>query len=481
MSRSATRWTWRAVGVLGGHLIALFVVLTLIPPTPAAERIARWMEAGDRAAMNGQFALAQEHYARLLKLGPKGAIVAYERLASASLVAENYDLARVYLYAAASADGWTANRREQLRFILDHGTPSGLSSALLYAALDRYQADPFLLSQIAHQQIDHHAWDELEKTLDQWLALEPENGNALYWMGQLLAPVDPVKAREILAQVSSDDTWGERAAIVRQSLEGYGTLPLTEAHTRLGVALVGLYEWAFAERALQLAVEVNALNPTALAYLGLARDQQGRDGLPSIQAALSLSPNDPVLHYIAGLHWRRAGDDKAAFDSFSQAYWLDPANPALAAEAAISLERVGRLDEAVGWYRQAVTLAPTDSRWASLLAAFYADNGYDLEGDGLRYIEEIAGKATEDADLQISLGWAYYQVGRYDRAREVLSAALARDPSSGRGWYYWGVLLARSGDIQAARTAYEAAVSRPDSEFAVLASRALERLGDASP
>ena len=364
MNRRSARRPIGAVAILGSRLVGLALILLMASPTPFAERVTRWIGAGDRAVERGQFDQARAQYTRALNALPAGSAVAYDRLVSVSLASQDYALAQVYLHAAAALEGWTPSRNAQLRSILDHGKPSELLSALVYASMKLQNSDdPRLLRQIAQQQIDHLAWDQLEVTLRQWMALEPANGNALYWWGLYLAPEDPIAASEVLTRAAADGEWGERAEYARDALAGYGALPLTEAHTRLGVTLAGLHEWAFAERTLTLAVEANALNPTALAYLGLARDQQGRDGLPSIQAALALSPNDPVLHYLAGLHWRQAGDDRAAVDAFSQAYWLDPANPAPAVEVAVTLQRLGDIDEAARWYELAVSVAPDNLQW----------------------------------------------------------------------------------------------------------------------
>lgn len=467
--------SWRE---LVSRLGLVVLVLLALPLAPAGGRFRNWLDAGDQAMQDGQPDLARRYYAMLVDASPESSPVVLERLFALAFAAEDYSLAQVYLYALVDQCGWTAERREQLGNIFDRTGQSDLSQALVYASLDQRGGDPAILSQVAKRQIDQQAWNELDTTLRQWLAVEPANGSALYWWGLLLAPSDPARASDVLAQAAQDPQWSERAETVRESLSAYGTMSMTEAHTRLGIALVGLEEWAFAERALQLAVEVNAVNPTALAYLGLARDQQGRDGLPSLQAALALSPNDPLLRYLEGVHMRHVGDERAAFDAFSQAYWLDQSNPALAAEAGVSLQHLSDFEGAEQWFRQAVSVAPADAQWTRLLAAFYADTGFQLDGEGLTFIEDAAASAADDPDLQISLGWAYQQVGNTEQARTILSDALAEAPQNWRGWIYLGAAFEQSGDPQAALAAYGTVVSAvgSETEYGLLAARAIERL-----
>ena len=196
---------------------------------------------------------------------------------------------------------------------------------------------------LAAEQIARLDWSQAAIILEHWLALEPNNAEPAYLLGMLLAPERHTVATYYLAEAAHDPVWAQRAEPIRSALAAYDTVALTDAHTRLGITLVGLGEWSFAERALKLALEVNAVNPTAQAYRGYVRDQQGRDGLPDIEVARAMSPNDPVIYFLLGLHWRGLQAHEQAYEAFNHAYWLDAANPALAAEVAVSLQNLSNL------------------------------------------------------------------------------------------------------------------------------------------
>jgi cytochrome c-type biogenesis protein CcmH/NrfG len=230
---------------------------------------------------------------------------------------------------------------------------------------------------------------------------------------------------------------------------------------------------------LERALTLNEVNPTALAYLGFVRDQQGRDGLPDLETALAMAPGDPTVYFLLGQHWRKVEDHEAAYNAFVEAYRITPDNPALAAEVGTSLQLMGELSEAEGWLRTAIELAPVDPRWYGLLAAFYADTGYELETTGLAFVEEAAQLVPQDSDIHASLGWVYYQLGDFAKAYEQLNIAVTLDPQHPRSRYYFGIVLEYVGDRAGAAESYRFVVQEVGSEtgFGLLASRALERLG----
>ena len=457
-------------------LVALF--LCGVGLAPRSQRIAAWMRAGQQSVAQGDYEQAVTEFDHILRaLGPQP--VVYERLMQVSLDAGRYADARVYLYRIADQQGWTAVRRDQMRTILYHSGETAQANALIYAMLDEGRADPEALRTLTQEQIARLDWSQAAIILEYWLALEPDNAEPAYLLGMLVAPEQRNQADAYLAQAARDPVWMARAETVRAALAAYDAYVLTDAHTHLGIALVGLGQWPFAERVLQLALAVNAVNPPALAYLGYARDQQGRDGLADIQAALAMSPNDPLIHFLLGLHWRRAQDHEQAYEAFYHAYWLDSANAALAAELGVSLQNLSDFVGAETWYQQAIDLAPDDIQWRRLLAAFYADTGFELENGGLAFIEEAHQIAPEDADIQTSLGWAYQQLGDVPRAYDELSAAVGVDPTQPRSRYYFGVVLERRGDVEGAVDSYWFVVQTAgtDTHYGLLASRALQRLG----
>jgi len=456
-------------------LVAAFLLGARL--VPASHRVASWFAEGDQAARQGQYERALDAYGRALAY-QKSQPVLYERVVSLNLEAGRSGEARVWLYQLADLDGWTPARRQQLADILARQGEAAMALALQYDLQAGQLAGPAEVRVLARQQIEQLAWSQAEATLARWLTLEPGSAEAAYWLGLLLAPQAPALADQYL-QRAALSPWSERAAAVRAALAAYDTYALTDAHTYLGVTLVGWGEWPFAEQAFDLALTANAANPTALAYRGYARDQQGRDGLADIEAALAMSPNDPQINYLLGQHWRLAQDHEAAHAAFERAYWLAPDNPALAAEVGTAWQNLGDYGAAEKWLRRAVELDPANVRWVRLLAAFYADTGFQLELVGRAFIDEAVRQFPDDADLRASQGAAYLKDGEIEQAYQALNAAVAQDPAHPRSRYYLAAVLERQGDREGAIDSYQYVVDAlgPEAGFGLLAARALQRLG----
>jgi tetratricopeptide (TPR) repeat protein len=465
------------IAAIAARFVLVAAFLSAAVGAPRSTILVRWLSVGDRAARQGNYDAASEAYGRVLEAAALPAV--YERLIQINLDAGNDGAAQVYLYALADLDGWTPARRTQLRTIFEHEGATAQANALLYGASEDSDLDPRVLRDLAQQQIASLEWDQAETTLGKLLALNPGDQQSLYQLALLLAPVDQNYAREYLGRLASDPAWAGRAGAVRAALDAYGTVAPTDADTYLGVTLVGLGEWPFAERALQMALDANAVNPEARAYLGFVRDQQGRDGLPDLQAALAMDPNDSLVYYLLGLHWRSAGESDEEYTAFMRAYFLDPSNPALAVEVGTTLQNQSDLTGAEEWFLRAIDLSPDDVRWRRILAVFYADTGYRLEDTGLPFIQAASQAAPDDSDIRASLGWAYYQTHDIQRAYDELNAAVGLDPDNPRSRYYVAVVLEQRGDQQGAVDSYWFVVDQMgrDSSFGVLAARALRRLG----
>jgi tetratricopeptide (TPR) repeat protein len=460
------------------RIAALVLIVSAVAHQSLSARIAGWLDDAAVHAARGETGEALAAYSRVAaRVGDSPDL--YRMLADAMIDAGQYDVARVYLYKLAELEGWSDQQRRALAAVLDKSGETQQARALALSLATSGDADPAALVAAADAALNRQAWSEAQNALERAVAADPANFGALYRLGALLAPLDQVRAQDLLLGAMAAPEWAGRAQPVLNALSGYGSLSLTEAHTGVGLALIGLGDWALAEHALLQAVAVNSVNSTALGYLGFVRDQQGRDGLSDLEAALAMAPSDPALYYLLGLHWQQAENESAAYDALVQAQALDPENPALAAEIGASLQRQGDLDAAETWYQQAVTLAPDDMRWKALLAAFYADSEIELTDDRMNVVKDAADALPSDPDAAASLGWAYYRTGAYDDAYDALNRAVQLDPGRVRSRYYFGVLLEHLGDRVGAADSFRYVVEQVGGEdgYGLLASRGLTRLG----
>ena len=470
-------------------LVAAFLLTML--PHPVSEQLAEGWADAETAAERGDSDAAQRALERVLAVSDHSMRKrVYTVLVDMNLAAGRYDAARVYLYALADADGWTPVRRAQLRTIFDRNGEVDRATALLMAELNGQSSasidltsDPVTLRELAGHEIEQLQWAKAEATLAALVVVAPDDAWAFYQLGLIVAPQNPEYAADYFIRAAQDAAYTARANAVRTVLGVYTMQSLATAHTTLGMTLVGLGEWPFADRVLQMALDTNAVNPTALAYLGFVHDQQGRDGLPDIEAARAMAPNDPVVYYMLGMHWRLAGQHQTAFEAFEHAYRLDPENPALAAEVGIAWQQLSEFALAEEWLLRAIDLAPDDVLWQVRLAAFYADTGFHLALIGLPYIQAVTERVPNDPGVRASLAWAYAQADELARAYDEIVVAIGLEPANPRTRYYFGAILELHGDVESAVDSYwfVADVSGAERGFGLLAARALQRLDYSAP
>ncbi|WP_162910017.1 tetratricopeptide repeat protein [Aggregatilinea lenta] len=460
------------------RLIAAVALIWLAARQPLSTGIARWLDRAGAATDRADTGAALGAYRQVAaRVGDSPTL--YRRLAQLSADTGHDDDARIYLFKLAELEGWSSQQRQDLALVLDGAGDEAQARALSLSLLDAGEADPAALAAAADAALSRQAWDEARRALERLAAAAPDDAAGLFRLGGLIAPLEPEQAQDLLQRALVDPAWAGRAQAVLDALYAFDSLSPTEAYTGVGLALIGANEWALAEHALIQAVAVNSVNATALGYLGFVRDQQARDGLPDLESALGMSPAEPTLYYLLGLHWQQVGDEPAAYDAFVQAQALDPGNPALAAEIGASLQRQGDLASAEAWYQQAIALAPNDSRWRGLLAAFYADSEIELTDDRVQVVVDTVDLLPSDPDAYASLGRVYYRTGAYDDAYDALSTAVQLDPARVRSRYYFGVALEHLGDRDGAADSFRYVVDAagPDEGFGLLASRGLIRLG----
>ncbi|MCC7208489.1 MAG: tetratricopeptide repeat protein, partial [Anaerolineae bacterium] len=325
--------------------------------------------------------------------------------------------------------------------------------------------------------LDARDWDRAARWLDQAARLDPADGETVFHAALLRAPVAPADAPVALAHAAADPEFATGVQAILVVLAEYGGAPRGELAFRLGLAMSNLGEWNYAERAFRAALETERANPAALAFLGLAQSHTGRDGWPPIRQALDLAPNDALVNYAAGVHWRLNEDAARALEALQTARTLDAHNPAIAAELGLAYQDAGQPSEALLYLTTATELAPDDPAFRRLLASFIADGGYDLTGQGLALLRRLAEHAPDDPDVLASLGWALLAARDVAAARDALNRAVTLDAENPRTRFYFAALLEMEGDLDGALDSYRFVASRPDAGgFIERARRAIERL-----
>lgn len=154
----------------------------------------------------------------------------------------------------------------------------------------------------------------------------------------------------------------------------------------------------------------------------------------------------------------RAADGLAVLEQGEKAL---PGDPSLAALRAESLVRAGRRDDAVAVYEAMLKRNPDNDAVANNLAYLLSGNKADTAGleRALALLDRF--KDSSNPTYLDSLGWAYYQLGRYDQAVPILERAVARAPETPLLQLHLGLALHRRGDVARAEPILKKAVANP--------------------
>lgn len=275
----------------------------------------------------------------------------------------------------------------------------------------------------------------LKERLARILEREPDHQQANFWMGLLLLPdTSALPYLQTAAGLEGDDQANAASILSIAQIPGYQPRDMALHLVQMGL-------WGFAERLFTMQIEQDNLDAFSFAYRGYVRDQQSKDGLSDIEMALALDPGLALGYYMLGLHERQADNLDDSLNAFLEATLLDPYNPALAAELATAYRLNSALPLAEEWYIKAASLAPEDQRFIGLLAAFYAENGYKLDGVGMEFLQQAAEEYPENPDLLTSLGAAQLVIEDIQGAEDSLQAAFLLAPRDPRVRYFMGQLM----------------------------------------
>lgn len=158
--------------------------------------------------------------------------------------------------------------------------------------------------------------------------------------------------------------------------------------------------------------------------------RQGKlsEAIASVNGVLASNSNDLWARvWLADLEELK-GDHASALINYQQANAADPKNPRLLNNLAYLLvDYKKQPDAALEYAQKARELAPNDPNYADTVGWVYYQKGlYSL---AVKNFEAAASNSAAHAVCSYHLAMAYAKLGQRDRGREVLSAALKRDPN----------------------------------------------------
>jgi tetratricopeptide (TPR) repeat protein len=426
-------------------------------------------------------------YLELLKRA-EGHVEAFERTAAVAAYEEaarvhpraplpHLSLARLYLNWGRTDEALDAVAEAERR-----GAES-VEVERLRIAIDVARAGTSITAKPAH-------WEGAVEHAQELLAFDPDSEETLYILARAYLGLREWEAarsiyNDLLRLNSEDARAHERlgALLLGEDTNGVKHLQLAESElsrqllatfaeagsagdlaymsTRVGHVLIENQEWPLAARQFQRAVSHRPDYADAHMYLGHALDHMGypEDARSHLLKATQTAPHSPVAHTLLGLHYDRFGDGSAARAEYEAAYDLAPANPALCVEIGQTWAAEGRYVAAEVWLREAISLKPGDPGLWEILARFYLDHNITSDDQAVRATRKLLELVPESATAHDLRGWAAFQIGDYETARQHLQRAIELDAEMVSAHYHLGRLENAQGHSEEAEEAFTRAVN----------------------
>lgn len=193
----------------------------------------------------------------------------------------------------------------------------------------------------------------------------------------------------------------------------------------------------------------------------------------------------PQAVYELGLSHLEAREYHQARVFLEQAADLSPGQATYRNALGLANLHLGRTPQAIAAFREALKLNPNFPDAYNNLGVALAQDGKWEESVGV--LEKVLTFPTYNSPeiAYQNLGWAYYNLGRYSQAEEVLRRALRMDPTLTIATYTLGLVLEKQGRPQDALATYREALKlAPEAETGRKAQeriRALEGAESARP
>jgi tetratricopeptide (TPR) repeat protein len=405
----------------------------------------------------------------------------YQAAGSAALEANEYERAIGLFQTARQKSALTPNGQFELG-------KAYFSSGNREQALAEWQAlppgNPVMVGAAPYLADAYHAqarFDDEERVLRQWLALDPKNAQAQYRLGLLLfadASPEAIALFEFVASASLSLKPGVDGLRVALKTALQDSAPAARL-TYCGQTLAAIGEWPLALRTFSRATQADSNNGLAWAWLGEARQHTGSGAplpLEALQRAAKLAPDSVQVHAMFALYWQRRGDWQKVRAEFQTAARLEPQNPVWQISLGDVYVHLGNLVTALTYYQDAVSLSPQDARTWRALALFSVENDVDVDNVARRAALRAYALEPENAQGLDILGRALMATQQYDAAETFFKKSLAAAPQDAAPAYHLALLYLQTNQPTLAKQYLQSAqVLDPDGPIGRQAARVLAR------
>jgi tetratricopeptide (TPR) repeat protein len=460
------------------HVVLTCIMIFVLSPSGIPQPLLDPLVKANRALGAGSHEAALEFIEEAISFDPALRDL-HLQAAEIALVADNPEAAHSH-FLAAPADALTKSDRDCLhaQILLGLGDAPSEPNVWQEAPQDCPGYEQYLRGLAENHRKEGHV-EDLLIVLEEIVTIAPSDGTAHLSLAIFTAITDPENAISRLRQTNNlSPSENTLVADLIRTIEN-ARLEDESSYTlaQIGQVLATHGKWDYAVWAFQKAIELYPDYVEARAYLGLALDHTGQDGLKELQEVVTQVPNAALPRIFLAMHWQKNGQFEKARLELSIAAHLDPTNPVIAVELGKAYTALGDVESAKDAYILATQLAPNDATFWMILANYSVQNDIEVRSLGLPAARNSVVLDPDNAVALDVLGYAHLLMGDLTLAERLLWRAEEIQPYRAWTHYHVGLLYSVQGDGERARSAWQfAAHLDPGGPAGELAQRALNRL-----
>jgi tetratricopeptide (TPR) repeat protein len=294
---------------------------------------------------------------------------------------------------------------------------------------------------------------------------DAQEAESCYRQSLAINPLQPNVQNNLGNLLKNQDRFDEAIEFFREAVRLKPNY--AEAHLNMGLTLSAKGDHSEAEKCCRAALRIQPNYMLAKQTLAseLNELKRPKEAERILRQALMMDSRYPrqvaALEHNLGLSLKMQKRDEEALAQFDAAQAKAPDMPLVDHNRGNTLQRLGRLTEAVDSYYRAIKLDPLDLNAHDSLNKLL----YRLRDDDrfLKSYDEVAAVYPELGILPMEKGKFLFLLGKDDAAREAFERAIFLSPDQSRPHDGLALILARTGSLEAALREHEIVIGlEPD-------------------
>jgi len=186
----------------------------------------------------------------------------------------------------------------------------------------------------------------------------------------------------------------------------------------------------------------------------------------SFENAVELDPGNPLANFFLGFCLSQLQQHEQAVTYLRRAVARNPGEASWWGTLAATLDELGRHAESDSAYQHALKLAPNDATLLNNYSYSLSERGERLE-EALAMVKQALLKEPQNGAFLDTIGWVYYQMGKYELALEYIQKSIAVRDNSAEVLEHLGDVYDKLGQPARAREYWQKALDLDGNRISV--------------